>query len=112
MTDLDAVDLDAATETATDANRARDRRCDSSQATSLTTESKRQCRDAQRSANQLLLLDGPQQTARLVQIAIVWPAVERGKALVAGVRPTPAVGNPVGACAVPSHPDKQRTVVS
>src|SRR6202034_618631 len=39
----------------------------------------------------ILLLDRPQQPARLVEVHIVWPAVERSEALLPGSRPAPAV---------------------
>jgi hypothetical protein len=39
----------------------------------------------------VFLLDGPQQAAGLVQVAVVGPAVQRGKALVAGACAAAAV---------------------
>jgi hypothetical protein len=45
----------------------------------------------------VFLLDGPQQAAALVEVAVVGPAVERRKALVAGVGAAAAVGRAVGA---------------
>ena len=60
----------------------------------------------------VFLLDRPQQTAGLVQVAVVRPAVERGKALVAGAGTAAAILNPVGAGSVPGHADHQATVVA
>ncbi len=60
----------------------------------------------------VLLLDRPQQPARLVEVAIVRPAVERREALHAGGRSAAAVVDPVRAGAVPRHPDHERPVVA
>ena len=60
----------------------------------------------------VLLLDGPQQAAALVEVAVVWPAVDGGKALVAGACTATAVGCAVGACCVPSQANEQTTVVT
>ena len=60
----------------------------------------------------VLLLERPEQPARLVQADIVGPAVNRGEALCAFAAAAAAVGNPVGACGVPAHPDEQSTVVA
>ena len=59
----------------------------------------------------VFLLDRPEQAARLVEVDVVRPAVERRKTLVTGATAAAAVGNAVGACAVPRHADEQRTVV-
>ena len=60
----------------------------------------------------VLLLDRPQQPARLVEVGVVGPAVERREALRAGRGAAAAVADAVGAGAVPRHADEQRTVVS
>ena len=60
----------------------------------------------------VLLLDRPQQPPRLVQADVVRPAVERREALLAGTGAAAAVADPVGARAVPGHPDHQRAVVA
>ena len=60
----------------------------------------------------VLLLDRPQQPARLVEVGVVGPAVERGEALRAAAATAPAVGDAVGAGGVPRHPDEQRPVVA
>ena len=60
----------------------------------------------------VLLLDRPQQAARLVQVAVVRPAVERGEALPARRAAAAAVGGAVGADAVPGHADEEAAVVA
>ena len=59
----------------------------------------------------VLLLDRPEEPPRLVEVGVVGPAVERGKPLGAVARAPPAVADPVGARAVPCHPNEERTVV-
>ena len=60
----------------------------------------------------VLLLDRPQQAARLVEAGVVGPAVERGEALRALATAAAAVGGAVGAGGVPRHADEQRSVVA
>ncbi len=60
----------------------------------------------------VLLLDRPEQPARLVEVRIVGPAVEGRKALAAVARAAAAVAGAVGAGAVPRHADEQRSVVA
>ena len=60
----------------------------------------------------VLLLDRPQQPARLVEVGVVRPRVERCEALLAGARAAAAVGDAVGARAVPCHADHQAAVVA
>ena len=60
----------------------------------------------------VLLLDRPEQPARLVEARVVGPAVEGGEALRALAAAAPAVGDAVGAGGVPGHPDEQRAVVA
>ena len=59
----------------------------------------------------VLLLDRPEQPTRLVEVRVVRPAVEGCEPLHAGTGAAPAVADPVGARAVPRHPDEQRPVV-
>ncbi len=60
----------------------------------------------------VLLLDRPQQPARLVEVDVVRPAVERREALRAVAGAAAAVADAVGAGAVPRHPDEQPPVVA
>ena len=60
----------------------------------------------------VLLLDRPEQPARLVEAHVVGPAVERGEALGAAAATAAAVGDAVRARGVPAHPDEQRPVVA
>ena len=60
----------------------------------------------------ILGLDGPEQAARLVEVAVVGPAVERREALRARRRTAAAIGGAVRAGAVPRHADEERTVVT
>ena len=60
----------------------------------------------------VLLLDRPQQPARLVEVGVVGPAVERREALLAGAGAAAAVADAVGAGAVPRHADEERPVVA
>ena len=60
----------------------------------------------------VLLLDRPEQSARLVEVRIVGPAVEGCKALAAVACAAAAVADAVGAGAVPRHTDEQRSVVA
>src|SRR5207245_11081842 len=60
----------------------------------------------------VLLLDRPEQPARLVEARVVGPTVEGGKALRTLAATTPAVGDAVRTCGVPRHPDEERPVVA
>ena len=60
----------------------------------------------------VLLLDRPEQAARLVQADVVRPAVERREALLASAAAAAAVAGAVGAGAVPGHADEQGPVVT
>ncbi len=60
----------------------------------------------------VLLLDRPQQPARLVEVGIVRPAVQRREALLACAGAATAVGDAVRARAVPRHADEQSTIVA
>ena len=60
----------------------------------------------------VLLLDRPEQPARLVEVDVVGPAVEGGETLVAVPCAAAAVAGAVGACTVPRHADEERAVVA
>ena len=60
----------------------------------------------------VLFLNRPQQTAGLVQVDVVRPAVERREPLRTGTRAAPAVADAVGAGAVPGHANEHRAVVA
>src|SRR5205823_3167436 len=60
----------------------------------------------------VLLLDRPEQPARLVEAGIVRPAIEGCEALSPGAATTAAVGDAVGAGRVPRHPDEEWSVVA
>ena len=60
----------------------------------------------------VLLLDGPQEATGLVEVGVVRPAVERRKALLPCAGAAAAVGQAVGARAVPCHAHEQRSVVA
>ena len=60
----------------------------------------------------VLLLDRPEEPARLVEIGVVGPAVEGRKPLHAGPRAAAAVGGPVGSRTVPGHAEEERPVVA
>ena len=60
----------------------------------------------------VLLLDRPEQAARLVEADVVRPAVERREALLAAAAAAAAVADAVGAGAVPGHADEEATVVA
>ena len=65
-----------------------------------------------RDGGAVLLLDRPQQPARLVEVRVVGPAVQRGEALRAVAGAAAAVLDAVGARGVPAEPDEQRAVVA
>ncbi|MGY4437811.1 hypothetical protein ACVW04_000593 [Bradyrhizobium sp. LM2.3] len=60
----------------------------------------------------VLLLDRPEQTARLVEVGVVGPAVERRETLLTGAGATAAVRGAVGARAVPGHADHETAIVT
>ncbi len=60
----------------------------------------------------VLLLDRPKQPARLVEVAIVRPTVQGGKAERAGGCATATVADAVGAGTMPRHPNEERPVVA
>src|SRR6185437_11489091 len=60
----------------------------------------------------VLLLDWPEQAARLVEVCVVRPTVQRGEALSSLAATAPAVGDAVRAGGMPRHPDEERPVVA
>ncbi len=60
----------------------------------------------------VFLLDRPQQAARLVDVDVVRPAVERRETLLAAPGAATAIAQAVGAGRVPGHADELRTVVA
>src|SRR3546814_1191494 len=62
-------------------------------------------------SSDLFLLHRPQQAARLVEIAVVGPTVERGEALLPGIRAAATVGGTISARAVTRHADEERTIM-
>ena len=60
----------------------------------------------------ILLLDRPEEPARLVQTDVVRPAVERREALLAPAAAAAAITGAVSAGAVPRHANEQRAVVA
>ena len=60
----------------------------------------------------ILLLDRPEQSARLVEAHVVGPAVQRREALLAGPGAAAAVADAVRAGGVPGHANEQRSVVA
>ena len=60
----------------------------------------------------VFLLNRPQQPARLVEIGVVGPAIQRRETLLAGAGAAAAVGDAIGAGAVPGHPDHQTAIMA
>ena len=60
----------------------------------------------------VFLLDRPQQAARLVEVGVIGPAVERRETLRARAGPATAIRRPVGACRVPCHTNEKRAIVT
>ena len=60
----------------------------------------------------VLLLDGPEQAARLVEVDVVGPAVERRESLRAASGAAASVVDAVGSGGVPGHADEERAVVA
>ena len=65
-----------------------------------------------RNAVAVLLLDGPQQAAPLVQVAVIRPAVQRRKTLHARASTTTAITGTVRACRVPRQTNEERAIVT
>ena len=60
----------------------------------------------------ILLLDRPQQPARLVEVYVVRPAIEGRKALLTGPRAAATIADAVRTRTVPGHTNKKRSVVA
>ena len=60
----------------------------------------------------VFLLDRPQQPARLVEVGVVRPAVQRRETLLTGPGAAAAIRDAVGAGAVPRHADHQTAIVT
>ena len=60
----------------------------------------------------VFLLDRPKQTARLVQVDVIWPGVDGCKSLVTGTGATAAIRDPIGTRRMPGHADHQTAVVT
>jgi hypothetical protein len=60
----------------------------------------------------VFLLDRPQQAARLVDVHVVRPTVERRETLLAATAAATAIAQAVGAGGVPRHADELRTVMA
>ena len=60
----------------------------------------------------VLLLEGPEEAAGLVEVGVVRPAVQRGEAEGAVAGAATAVGDSVGAGAMPGHADEEGAVVT
>ncbi len=60
----------------------------------------------------VLLLDRPQEAARLVEAHVVRPAIERREALLPARAAAAPIADAVGAGAVPGHADEERAVVA
>ena len=60
----------------------------------------------------VLLLDGPKQHSRFVEVAVVGPAVQGGKTMRTRSGSAPSVCDAVGSGGVPGEPNKEGTVVS
>ena len=60
----------------------------------------------------VLLLDRPEQPARLVEVDVVGPGIQRGEALLAAAGAAAAVTDAIGAGAVPGHADEERAVMA
>src|SRR5215471_3479164 len=72
----------------------------------------RMIRSAQEILRPSFCLIGPQETARLVEIRVVRPAVQWRNTLLAGAGAAAAVGDAVRARAVPRHTDEQSSIVA
>src|ERR1700754_4000433 len=64
-----------------------------------------------RNLGAVLLLDRPEQAARLVEVAVIRPGVERSEALLAAPAAAAAIAGAVGAGGVPRHADEEGAVM-
>src|SRR5690606_7407509 len=60
----------------------------------------------------VFLLDRPQEPARLVEVRVVGPRVQRREALLSRAGAAATVGYAIGARAVPGHADHQAAIVA
>ena len=60
----------------------------------------------------VLLLHRPQYAASLVEVAVVWPRIERFKADLPAVRTPAPVTRTIGACRVPGEADEQPGIIA
>ena len=60
----------------------------------------------------VFLLDRPQQAARFVEVGVVRPRIERREALLSGAGAAAAIGDAVGARAVPRQANEQAAIVA
>ncbi|MNE34152.1 hypothetical protein D3C80_1278620 [compost metagenome] len=60
----------------------------------------------------VFLLDRPQEAASLIEVDVIGPAVERCKTLLPHAGATSAIGDAIGAGAVPGHTDEETTVMA
>ncbi len=60
----------------------------------------------------VLLLDRPEQPARLVETDVVRPGTDGGETLIARAATAAAVGDAIGSCGVPGHADHEAAIVS
>ena len=60
----------------------------------------------------VLLLNWPQESARFIQIPIVWPAIERGKTLSTSTPTSSTITYPISTSGMPSHTNEERTIMS
>ena len=73
------------------------------------------CQNEQVSPRELaaiFLLDRPEQAARFIEVAVVRPTVERGKALRARARAASAIADAVGSGGMPCHAYEKGAVVA
>ena len=60
----------------------------------------------------VFLLDRPEQAARLVEVDVIGPGIERCEALRTGGRPAAPIRRAIGARTVPGHADEERPVMA
>jgi len=60
----------------------------------------------------VFFLDWPQQAAGFVEVDVVWPTVQGGKALITGIATATAVCCAVRTGAVPGHANHQASIVA
>ena len=60
----------------------------------------------------VFLLDRPEQAPRLVEVHVIRPAIQRSEPLLPAASAAAAIGDPVGACAVPRHANHQAAIVA